>query len=388
MTGSLRKRGDKWQYRIYLGVVDGKPKLYEQSGFSKKSEASFALNEKLNELQNTGTIIKECTLNFSEVFEEFVNIEAYSTRKVSTIKRYNSIYNNHFKDTLGIYQIKAITTNTIQTFLSEKIKTHSTEYVRSIYNLLHVIFNYSLRMQYIKVSPMNNVNAPKIMNKEKVPVFTLDELKLFDDRLKTTNLQLAYQIGINLGVRVGECFALRWSDFDFDKNTVKIDKQLQNYDKVWCFTTLKTNHSYRTLSYSDSFKYYLLKIKKIQEDISKEYGLGYIKNNMLVDKRYEKESVIYVDDFVNIKPNGEMLNTNSMKVATRIFKLENNIDFKYHTLRHTHATMLIENGVNPKFVQERLGHSKPDFTLQIYTQVTAGMTTQANNIMDSILSFN
>ncbi len=387
MQGSIRKRGDKWQYRIYLGVIDGKPKLYEKSGFLRKSDATIAMNEKLYEFNNTGKVAKDLKINFNEIFMEFIDIEAKSTRKSSTIKRYNSLFKNHFSDAFGNVQVSIISTNQIQTFLSEKTQTHSTQYVKSIYNLLHVIFSYAIRMSYIKTNPMINVKPPKIIRKEIIPIFTVDELKMFNDRLATTNLQLALQIGINLGVRVGECFALRWSDFDFEKNLVKIDKQLQNYDKVWCLTTLKTRNSYRTLSFSDTFKNYLIKVKKIQEDIAKEYGLGFTKCNIIVDKRTEKENILYIDDFVNIKPNGEMLNTNSMKVASRIFKLENDIDFKYHTLRHTHATTLIENGVNIKFVQERLGHSKPDFTLQVYTQVTTGMVEQANNVMERVLNF-
>ncbi len=387
MKGSVRKRGERWEYRIYLGVIDGKPKLFERGGFAKKSEATIAMNDKLNELNKTGTIIKEAKLNFSQVFEEFLENEGNSTRKISTIKRYKSIYTNHFVEAFAHYTITAIETSTIQKFLSSKSDTHSIEYIRSMHNMLHVIFDYAIRMKYIKTNPMVGVKPPKKINKNVITVFTMDELKLFNERLATTNLQLALQIGINLGVRIGECFALQWSDFDFEKNTVRISKQLQDYDKAWCFTTLKTSNSYRTLSFPDTFKTYLLNVKKAQEDLALEYGIGYVRNNTIVDRRTEKVSLIHVSDFINIKPNGQMLNTNSMKVASRIFSTEYDIDFKYHTLRHTHATMLIENGVNPKFVQERLGHSKPDFTLQIYTQVTTGMTEQANNIMANVLKF-
>lgn len=387
MKGSIRKRGERWQYRIYLGNIDGKEKMYERGGFLKKSDAAIAMNEKISELNGTGSIAVNTNLKFNEVYAEFIQVEASSTRKVSTITRYNSIYNNHFKEAFDIYQVSAITTSMIQKFLSEKTSTHSTEYIRSMYNMLHVIFDYAIRMKYIKQNPMLNVKPPKQMKNKVITVYSMDELQLFNDRLETTNLQLALQIGINLGLRIGECFALRWSDFDFNKNTVKIDKQLQNYDKAWCFTTLKTNNSYRTLSFSKPFKEYLLGVKKMQDDLAIEYGIGYVRNNRVIDKRNEKEVALFIDDFINVKPNGEMLNTHSMKVASRIFKTENDIDFKYHTLRHTHATMLIENGVNPKFVQERLGHSKPDFTLQIYTQVTAGMTEQANNIMADVLKF-
>ena len=70
-----------------------------------------------------------------------------------------------------------------------------------------------------------------------------------------------------------------------------------------------------------------------------------------------------ITDFVNIKPNGEMLSTNSIKFLSKIIKGELKIDFKFHNLRHTYATILAESGISPRYVQEMLGHAKLEFTL-------------------------
>lgn len=387
MKGSVRKHGNSWQYRINLGTVNGQRKQLERSGFPTKKEATIAMTAQINEYNMRGTVFIDKKLRFDEVYTQFIEIEAPSTRKISTIKRYSSLYNNHLEPEFSNRYIISITSLDIQKFLSSKTDTHSVEYIRSIHNFLHVLFSYAIRMDYITVNPMDNVNPPKQLNANKITVYTLDELQLLNNRLKTTSLQPAFQIGINLGLRAGECFALCWSDFDFEKNTVTIDKQLQYYNKAWCFTTLKTQNSYRTITFSDTFKTYLLEQKSIQEALKEGYGLGYKNTNTILDSRYNKDTIVHINDFVNIKSNGEMLNTNSTKVASRIFKSEFNMAFKYHNLRHTHATMLIENGVNPKFVQERLGHSKLDFTLKVYTQVTSSMDSQACSILDSKLKF-
>ncbi len=385
MQGSIRKHGKSWQYRINLGKVDGKRKALERSGFATKKEANIAMNEKLNELNTTGKVFIDTNTLFGDIFEYFIINEAPITRKEPTIIRYKSLYNNQLKEMFAHRKMTQITSNELQKFITEKCTTHSVSYVISIYNFLHVLFGYAKRMNYVQTNPMENVKAPKSTGEADISVYTTEQLKYINERLATTNLQLAYQLGINLGVRVGECFALQWSDFDFNTNSVKITKQLQCYNSEWCFTTLKTQNSYRTITFTERFKKYLLEQKELQEQL--QNGRTYKKDNIVIDKRKDKPLIMHINDFVNIKTNGEMLNTNSVKVATRIFKNESDIDFKFHTLRHTHATLLLEEGINPKFVQNRLGHSKLDFTLKVYTHITSKMDTQANNALDNRLDF-
>ena len=174
--------------------------------------------------------------------------------------------------------------------------------------------------------------------------------------------------------------------YDVEKNTVKIDKQLQNIKKHWTFTTPKTSNSYRTIRFGQKFSNYMQTLKQQQEEFQQLQG-PYWKKNLIVDSSNPKEKkppTIIVEDFVNIKPDGEMLNTNSHKVIARIAAKELNIDFKFHNLRHTHATKLLENGLNPRYVQERLGHSKLEFTLRLYTHVTQSMDESAAKIMDDL----
>lgn len=94
-----------------------------------------------------------------------------------------------------------------------------------------------------------------------------------------------------------------------------------------------------------------------------------------------------IDDFVNVKLNGDMLTTNSIKFMSRVCKKDLGIHFKYHNLRHTYATILAESGVSPRYVQEMLGHSKLEFTLRYYTHVTEKMGILARNALESTVTF-
>lgn len=384
MTGSTRKRGKTWSYIIDIGKIDGKRKQKEKSGFATQKSAQAALTTALNELNTTGIYVESKKITFQELFEEFITNEANLTRKYPTIVRYKSLYNNHLYEPFASQYIFNISPQQIQKWLLTKTGTYSEEYVKSIFNLLLVIFGYALKMEYLMKSPLSKVTAPKNpRNVDDIEIYTKDDLLALNDRLSSTNLQPALQLGIHLGVRAGECYALRWSDFDLEKSIVVIDKQLQYQDKRWSFTTLKTHNSYRTISFGDNLKSYLLTLKQKQEEARNFLGEMY-KTNLIVDTRQKQPIVINVDDFVNTKPDGSMLNTNSHKIISRIVKKEKLIDkdFKFHNIRHTHATILLESGINPKYIQERLGHSKLEFTLRLYTHVTRKMETEASESLD------
>ncbi|AUN23193.1 site-specific integrase [Clostridium botulinum] len=383
MQGSVRKRGNLWSYRIDIGKIGNKRKQKEKGGFKTKKDAQQALNKVLNELNSTGKIFEEKKITFEEIYNNFMENEAPITRKISTITRYTSLYDNHLKNTFGFKYINNITATELQDFIASKTKTLSDGYVRSIYNFILLLFKYAERMEYIKNNITLKVIPPKITRNDDIRIYTAKELKLINERLSTTNLQPAFQIGINLGVRAGECYALRWSDIDFNNNLVNINKQLQYYDKKWCFTSLKTKNSYRKIMFSNRFKKYLLSLKEKQK-LSIDFYKDTYKENIIIDTN-NHDKPIYVTDFINVKPNGEMLNTYSHKIISRITKKDFGIDFKFHNLRHTHATFLLEKGCNPKYIQERLGHSKLEFTLRLYTHVTKNMDIQAINTLDTIL---
>ena len=230
---------------------------------------------------------------------------------------------------------------------------------------------------------MLDVIPPPKPKETDIEIYTDEQIKILQKRLESTNVKPAFMIGLHLGLRASECYALRWSDIDFEKLTVKIDKQLQDQNKIWAFTTLKTQNSYRKIIFSESFKEYLLDLKEKLELSKKHFGTLYA-TNKIRDQRNGSNEIIEVDDFINVKPGGDMLTPYSHKVISRIAKKEFDIDFKFHNLRHTHATKLLEQGMNPMYVQKRLGHAKLEFTLRIYTHITSNMDKQALNILNLI----
>lgn len=378
MNGTLRERNGKWYYRIDLGKINGKRKQIERGSFKNAKEAKAAMQLAISELLQNGSIKENKNITVNEVFENFIINEAPITRKHATIVRYQSIYNNHIIR-IGDRIIGELTKQDLQEFITKLITDYnlSNDYVRSIYNFLLVLWNYADDNKYLSENIISKIKPPKnYRSVQDIKIYTLDEIKMIWNRIKDTNNATAFMLAFKLGLRAGEVYGLRWSDFDFNNNTVNICRQLQNEKKCWCFTTLKTPNSYRKIKFDNELKQYLINLKNTQNECIKFYGASY-KTNKILDKTTKTETGIEIPDLVNIKPNGEMLNTNSCKVITRIAKSEFNIDFKMHNLRHTHATMLLEKGINPKYITDRLGHSKMEFTLKLYTHITRSMDEQA-----------
>lgn len=388
MKGSVRKRGKTWSYRIDLGKNSDQRAQIEKGGYKTKREADKALADALYQINNTGDYVENQKITFSQVFSEFMETEAPATRAYATIKRYNSLYRNHYAERFGSYYMYQISRNMIEDFLNEKRTYLSEEYVKGLYKTLKVIFGYAYKRKYMKKDIFCEVTPPPDPRHiGEIKTYTQEERDAMEKRLHGTNLIVSYYIALNTGLRESEVFALQWSDVDFEKKKIKVCKQLLFQDRKWCFCPLKTLNAYRSVNITDSFCTFLSSLKEQHEQNRLLYGDGY-KRNFVTDRLIKnKETLLEIPDFINIKRNGDMLSTNSIKFMSRVFKKDLNIPFKFHNLRHTYATILAESGVNPRYVQEMLGHSKLEFTLRYYTHVTEKMGIIARNALESTGTF-
>ncbi len=323
MKGSVRKRGTTWSYRIDFGKTpDGKRNQIEKGGYKTKKEADKALNDVLFQYNNTGDYIENQKIAFQEVYKEFMTTEAPATRAYATLKRYDSLYRNHYKECFdGLYMYQ-ISSNMINDFLSKKSQKYSEEYTKGLYKTLRVLFCFAHSRKYLKKNPFDDIAAPPDpRHVGDIRHYEPGELALMGKRLKDTNIKLSFYIALNTGLRESEVFGLQWSDIDFENHKVKVHKQLLFQDRKWCFCPLKTKNAYRSVNITESFCNYLKKVKAEQDTNRQLYGDGY-KRNFVTDRLVKnKETYIEITDFVNVKVNGEMLSTNSIKFMSRIIKM-------------------------------------------------------------------
>lgn len=203
--------------------------------------------------------------------------------------------------------------------------------------------------------------------------------KIFNRFPEGTTAHLPLMLGYKCGLRLGEAFAITWEDINFENKTLQINRQVQ-WDQdcgQWYFSNPKYN-SYRTIDLDDQFVGLLRRAKGKQLQMQNYYADYYTYYYQDADRRISTAGTNKIN-FVLVRENGTYTQPRIMQHASSIIHYEIGLkDFTYHSLRHTHATMLAENDAPPKYVKERLGHKNIQVTLQYYQHLTERITQKGN----------
>ena len=418
MNGGTRKRGSTWSYYFDLGKVDGKRKKKEKGGFRTKKEAEQALAAAINEYNNGGIVFEPSEITVSDYLDQWYELSCKLNLKYNTQVNYLRIIESHIKPKFGAYKLKAINPVILQEYANNlKLYGYSKSHIVGILTVFQSALDYAVEpLHYINQNPMKSVKFPKVERKPRERIIlTLDEWQQIIDRFQSTRYYIPLMIGFYTGLRISEAFALTWDDIDFNNKTLSINKQIvkRNFGadvrKVieqkgkreqrssWYFTTPKTSASTRTIPFGDTLYKALKQEKASQMQYEIQYG-EYYTIHVLKKETDEKGNDIFrvvpiqkciENQFQRVKliciaENGQYTSTDSFKYCSRIIHNELQLAFDYHSLRHTHATMLIEAGANVKNVQARLGHSNIQTTLQTYVHDTEKMGEQSVELFEQI----
>jgi len=397
MTGGVRKRGDNWYYYFDLGKVDGKRKKIERKGGKTKKEAEAALRKALQEYENAGLLFEPSEISVADYMDYWMKNYVEMNCKYNTIDGYKRIIENHIKPVLGSYKLKSVTPAVLQQYVNEKsTKGFTKHYLVNMISVLSGSFKAAVfPYKFIKENPMQYVKLPKNENMKAETdrkVITQDEFKRIIERFPQGNsFYIPLQIAYHTGTRVGECCALVWDNINLENKVIEINRILIKKGKQWYFGTTKTASSVRKIAIGDTLVDILKKHKKWQMENRLKCGQFY--NFYYVDKNDRIYSVDGTKDykttddqlqFVCTNESGNLITPDSIKYCSRVINYELMIQFNFHALRHTHATLLIENGANMKDVQKRLGHSRLATTMDTYTHATEKMSKNTVDIFEKI----
>lgn len=398
MTGGVRKRGNRWYYYFDLGKVDGKRKKVERVGGSTKREAEAALRKALQEYENAGLFFEPSDISVADYMDYWLKNYVEMNCKFNTIDGYTRIVNNHIKPAIGSYKLKSITPAVLQQFMNEKSnRGFSKSYLVNMLTVLSGSFKAAVYpYEFIRDNPMQYVTLPKNNNRKydtDRKVITSDEFKKIIERFpEGDTFHIPLQIAYHTGVRIGECCALTWDDVDLDNGTISINKIiLKKEKKQWYFGTTKTESSVRTIPIGSTLANILKRHRKWQLENRLKYGQYYYNYYVTNDDRVygsdgltDFKSTDQPVHFVCTAESGKLVTPDTVKYCSRVINYELLIQFNFHALRHTHATLLIENGANMKDVQERLGHSRLATTMDTYTHVTEKMSNDTVEIFERV----
>ncbi|EME3581504.1 site-specific integrase [Enterococcus faecium] len=344
-----------YMFQAYLGVdpLTGKKKRTTRRGFKTQKEAKLALAQLQLEIESN-SFSKQDYSTFKEVYELwFANYK--HTVKESSAQRVQYLFKNQILPKFGHMRINKINTAICQKIVNEWNEENAPTRLRSY---TKKIFTYAISINIISSNPMDNILIPRKMNPQKVEKENFLDRYQLKDFLKLVKQQeplsifTMFHVLSYTGLRKGELVALTWNDIDFANQTLSINKTGYYLNGNPYITSTKTNKSTRIISIDNSTISLLKQWKLEQKKFLLSRGIPI---------KPDKKQLIFSNDNNNLIYNA-FLNETLRKYPQ--------YNITPHGFRHTHASLLFEAGASIKQVQERLGHTNINTTLEIYTHVT------------------
>jgi len=288
---------------------------------------------------------------FSEVAKDWLEHKKMNLRD-STWSVYEGHTRNHFED-LKPLKVNQIITATIEKYITDRqSEGMNILTLRKILVTLGQIMGYAVRHKYIDYNPVREAEKPKGQGKTKKPkirILSPTEIKALLEAESDQKYEILFMLAIFSGVRQGELLGSKWSDVDWGNSQIHIQRTFNNQE----WYDVKTETSNRKIDLGPKMMTELKKWKlacpKCDPDLifPNEAG-GPINHNNMVSRYFNP----------------------ALKKAG-IEKI------RFHDLRHTYASLMIEQGENIKYIQSQLGHSSPTVTWNVYAHLMKPVNQEA-----------
>ncbi|MFC1913133.1 tyrosine-type recombinase/integrase [Chloroflexota bacterium] len=380
MRGHIVKRARNSYSIVFDSGKDpatGRRKQHWASIIGSKKDAEKKLAELLHQLDN-GTYIKPDKITLAEFLERWLRDYVKPNLAPRSTEGYESVVRCQLIPSLGKMVLTQLKPEHIQRYYSEKLTNGrfngkgglNPKTVRNHHMVLHRALEIATKWGLITHNPADAIDPPRCQRKE---INTLNEhdLNSFLESAKKTPYYALFYIALFTGMRRSEILALKWSDVDLMLEQISVNRTMHHLrDGSIIFRPPKTEKGRRLVSLSPSTTLVLKEYHQMQEAICLMLG------------RTLKD-----DDLVFAQIDGQPLLPGTVSHAW--MNLAKRLDMgkiRLHDARHTHASLMLKQGVHPKIVQERLGHASIQLTLDTYSHVAPGLQEAAAQAFDYVLS--
>jgi len=380
-TGVYQLKNGYWGFRYAIVVnnkrVERKRNLDEQGNPYKTKTSAVKARRTMIEQERNSQVVKSKTVRVTvqQVYNEYCEF-GRAGKAYATIVKQDSLWNNHIKTKFGKRYVDDISVAEINDYLAELYYTQNRaySYTESFLKIFYLIFgqaysrNYLNAEQYDKLCKNKDtkIHMPKMKIDEDTDIVTFSDEQMItlSEYFKDTNAETAFMLGKYCGLRINECYGLKWCNVDFDNDIIKIDRQMQYQNGVIKLVSLKTRNARRDIVMATPLKEYLLSLKRHRDKIMVELTEQREQNQtMLSDMGKEKISSL---ELVNSLDEGKIQTVNSMKYHTQKIKAQHGIIFKYHYLRHTYGTRLALMNTPMHILCNQMGHASSNVTQKYY----------------------
>lgn len=372
-TGNVHKRttakGAVYQLTINYGKdpITGKRKREYKTVHGTKKQAETELARILAAVDSGNYTVNTSSMSLEAWMKEWLELYCLNIEE-STLDNYIGQINRYIIPKLGKIPLNALRNHHIQAWINSLLDYGlAPKTVRNVYMNLQAATKKAVKLRMINVDPCDGTELPKCEKKE-FQIYDAEELQVMLDHAKDTDMYFPLLLEAMLGLRRGELLALRWDDIDFDNAVIHIRRN-----------RIYANHKVFEKGPKSKAGIRDIAIGPQMVEIMKEEYRKY--NHDKEDYGYE-----FTDEgYVVRQENGQPYHPDSWKTKwTRFMKREELNPIRFHDIRHSNATALIEMGTDPKTVQQRLGHSTIAVTMDIYAHTTSKMKREAGQKMDAM----
>lgn len=353
---SYKKHETGWEYRLkYKDPFTQKFKEKSQRGFSTKREAQNAVAEFEKKLSEG---YEQTDIPLSDFMTIWLEEYKKGTVRKNTMILHEGNVKNHIKPYFKQIMLRDVKPIMYQDFLNSLAGSDlSKRTVELVHSTMHNAMSKAVTLGKIEKNPCIGVEIKGEKKKNAIRFIESEDIPAF--------LHAAYQYGyiywiffkllIHTGMRKGEAAALQWTDINFKEQTITINKTLDFNDPDDLFGETKTGNSERIMQIS----------KDLVNDL-RAHASWQNQNKLNLNERYRHDlNLVLCRIDGNIMPRATLFNAFS-----RILKRADLPSLPIHSLRHTHAVLLLEAGAEMKYVQERLGHGSIQITSDIYAHIS------------------
>lgn len=377
MRGHIRKRGkSSWAVVLDMGRdADGKRRQKWHAVSGNRKDAQRELARLLNDI-NIGAYVEPARMTVSEFLDRW--LVDYAKPKVSpkTFERYQEMIDGHIRPALGAYLLPKLASLHIQAFYSRALASGrkdgrgglSAQSVVHFHRVLHKALAQAVKWQLLARNPVDAVEPPRAERQE---MRALDEHETASllGHLGENRLYMPTLLAATTGLRRGEILGLRWESVDLTSATLAVVQSLEQTKDGLRFKSPKTHRSRRSIA-----------LPAMTVEALRVHKVAQAKERLALGPAWEEHGLVCP------RPGGAPWAPDGFSTAFAAFVRRSGMkSFRFHDLRHSHASHLLRAGVHPKIVSERLGHSSVGITLDTYSHVLPGMQQDAVRLIDIAL---
>ncbi len=380
MRGHIRKRSkNSWTIVLSLGhdPQTGKKKYLWHSIKGTKRDAEKSLAELLHQV-DTGGFVKPGKLTVATFLERWLRDYVWPLLSPKTAEGYQDIVRRHLIPKLGQIPLTELKPKHIQEFYAKALSSGrldgkgglSPNSILRYHQCLHSALESAGKWGLVARNVADAVDPPRT-NKHRLNTLDEDGINSVLQAAESTPHYALFYCALFTGMRRSELLALRWCDVDLLLGQISVNRSLHHLrNGAVIFRAPKSVKGRRMVALSPSTCIVLRKQREKQEALSTMMG-----------KRLEDSDLIFS------QADGRPLLPDSVTHAwVKLVRKVGLNGVRLHDARHTHASLLLKQGVHPKVVQERLGHASIAITLDTYSHVSPGLQEAAALKFDQLLS--